>query len=159
MLERAPTYLAFSAAIGSGLTAGVFFAFSTFVMAALARLPAMQGLAAMNEINVTVINPAFMAALMGTALACVILACGSLLWWGRVNGGLILAASVIYLVGCFAVTMAFNVPLNDKLAAVGPTESTALWARYLHDWTMWNHVRTAAPIASMALFIVALMRA
>jgi len=34
-------------AIGCGIVGGVFFGFSTFVMKALARLPAAQGLAAM----------------------------------------------------------------------------------------------------------------
>jgi uncharacterized membrane protein len=57
------------AALGCGLVAGVFFAFSTFVMKALARLPAPQGIAAMQSINVIVINPWFMTAFLGTAAA------------------------------------------------------------------------------------------
>jgi len=44
-------------ALGSGLIAGAFFAFSTFVMGALGRLPAAHGIAAMQSINVVVINP------------------------------------------------------------------------------------------------------
>jgi uncharacterized membrane protein len=35
------------AALGCGVVAGVFFAFSAFVMRALASLPALQGIAAM----------------------------------------------------------------------------------------------------------------
>jgi uncharacterized membrane protein len=38
-------------ALGCGLAAGVFYAFSTFVMKALARLPAAQGFAAMQSIS------------------------------------------------------------------------------------------------------------
>lgn len=34
-----------AAAIGAGLTAGIFYAFSTFVMAALGRIPPEQGIA------------------------------------------------------------------------------------------------------------------
>ena len=52
------------------MVAGVFFAFSAFVMRALARLPAPQGIAAMRAINVVAVTPAFMVALFGTALAC-----------------------------------------------------------------------------------------
>jgi uncharacterized membrane protein len=63
-------YLTFTAAIGCGLVAGVFFAFSTFVMPALARLQPAQGIAAMQSINITAINPLFMLALLGTAVAC-----------------------------------------------------------------------------------------
>ena len=46
-------------ALGSALVAGIFFAFSTFVMKALGRLQPEQGIAAMQAINVTVLNPWF----------------------------------------------------------------------------------------------------
>jgi len=74
-----PTLLA---AIGSGLIAGVFFAFSTFVMRALARLPADQAVAAMQSINVTILNPVFFAVCFGTALLSIVLIAG-----GRDKGG------------------------------------------------------------------------
>jgi uncharacterized membrane protein len=131
MMDRAMFILAFAAAIGSGVVGGIFYAFSTFVMAALGRLPPEQGAAAMNAINVTVINPAFMIAFLGTAALCVLLAGGSFFWWGQPSGKLMLAASLLYLVGCFGVTMVFNVPLNDQLAAAGPSQSEAVWSRYL----------------------------
>jgi uncharacterized membrane protein len=47
--------------LGSGLVAGAFFAFSTFVMKALAALPAPQGVSAMQSINVVVLNRWFLA--------------------------------------------------------------------------------------------------
>jgi uncharacterized membrane protein len=55
-------------ALGSGLIAGVFFAFSTFVMRALGRLPPHEGIAAMQSINIVVINPWFMTAFLGTVV-------------------------------------------------------------------------------------------
>ncbi len=61
-------------ALGCGLIAGVFFAFSSFVMNALARFQPAQGIAAMQSINITVSNPLFMAAFLGTAAACIFLA-------------------------------------------------------------------------------------
>jgi len=39
MFDRAMFIVAFAAAIGSGVVGGIFYAFSTFVMAALGRLP------------------------------------------------------------------------------------------------------------------------
>ncbi|KWE53188.1 hypothetical protein WT53_26425 [Burkholderia sp. MSMB2157WGS] len=62
---------------------------------------------------------------------------------------------VLYVLGMFAVTLAVNVPLNDALAAADPatTHGAALWARYLHDWTRWNHVRTVASAAACVSFI------
>ena len=116
MLDRAIFTLTFTAAIGSGLVAGVFFAFSTFVMAALGRLIPEQGIAAMNSINVTVLNPAFMLVFLGTAVVCVALVAASYFWWDQASGKLILIASLIYIVGCVGVTIVFNVPLNDALA-------------------------------------------
>ena len=159
MIDQAMFVFTFAAAIGCGLVAGIFFAFSSFVMAALGRLPSDHGIAAMNSINVTVINPVFFAAFFGTALLSLVLAVGSWLWWDQASGKLLLAAAMIYLVGSIAVTMVYNVPLNNALAAVQPgtTEAASLWSRYLRDWTMWNTVRTVAPTVSMVLFILALI--
>ena len=157
MLDRAIFVTTFAAAIGSGVVGGIFYAFSSFVMAALGRLPPAQGADAMKAINVTVINPVFMLAFLGTAIVCLVLAGSSLIWWGRVSGMLILAASLIYLIGCFGSTMVFNVPLNNQLAAVAPAEEAAVWSRYLDVWTAWNHVRTAASILSAMLFTAALL--
>ena len=56
------------ALLGSALIGGVFFAFSSFIMKALARVPSSEGIAVMQSINVVVINPSFIGAFMGTAL-------------------------------------------------------------------------------------------
>ena len=161
MIDQAIFALAFVAAIGCGLVAGIFLAFSSFVMAALGRLPSDHGIAAMNSINVTVINPVFMLAFFGTGVVCLALAGGSYVWWAGPSGKLVLLAGVLYVVGCVGVTMVCNVPLNNALAAVpaGTPEATALWASYLDRWTMWNTVRTLASAASMILFIAALIAA
>jgi uncharacterized membrane protein len=159
VISQAVFVLIFAAAIGSGLVAGIFFAFSSFVMAALGRLPSDHGIAAMNAINATVINPLFFLAFFGTAALCLAASAGSVLRWTTTGGTLVLLASVIYLVGCIGVTMFRNVPLNNALAAValGTPEAAALWTRYLSEWTFWNTVRTVAPILSAALFTVALL--
>ena len=57
--------------LGCGTIAGVFFAFSTFVMKALGRLPPEEGIAAMQSINVFAINSWFLVAFLGTAGFCV----------------------------------------------------------------------------------------
>ena len=159
MLERILFALTFTAAIGSGLVAGIFFAFSTFVMAALGRILPEQGIAAMQSISITVLNPAFFIAFLGTGAVCLALVAGSYVWWGEASGKLVLAASLIYLVGCIGVTMVCNVPLNDALAAVSANtpEAAAVWSRYLNVWTAWNHLRTAAPLLAAILFMTALL--
>jgi uncharacterized membrane protein len=145
-------------ALGCGLIAGVFFAFSTFVMSALARLQPSQGIAAMQSINITVINPWFMTVLFGTAAACIVLAVSSLLRWHQPGAAYLLIGSLLYLVGTVGVTIVFNVPLNEALATVEPgsTDGVNLWASYLANWTNWNHVRAAAALAAAASFTIAL---
>ncbi len=145
-------------ALGCGLMAGVFFAFSAFVMKALARLPPAQGIAAMQSINVAAITPAFMGALFGTAASCVVLVVASLLMWREPGAAWLLVGGLLYLVGAIAVTMAFNVPRNNALAAVAPdsTAGASLWTRYVAGWTAWNHVRAAASLAAAASLTIAL---
>ena len=50
MVSQAVSIAVAVATVGSALIAGVFFAFSTFVITALSRLPAEQGVAAMQSI-------------------------------------------------------------------------------------------------------------
>lgn len=70
-----------------------------------------------------------------------------------------IAGAVLYLTGNVVVTIACNVPLNDRLAALksseGP-EAAALWNEYLRRWTAWNHVRTATGLAAAATLTAAL---
>ncbi len=150
--------LKFLAAMGCGLIAGVFFAFSSFVMKALAQQPPAQGIAAMQSINITVINPLFMTAFVGTAVICLALAGSLLLRWHQPGAVLLLVGSLLYLVGTFLVTMVGNVPLNNALAIADPnsTEGVKLWASYLTRWTFWNHVRTIAAFAAAITFTMTL---
>jgi len=145
-------------ALGCGLSAGVLFAFSSFVMSALGRLPPAQGIAAMQAINITVINPVFFTPFFGTGFICLYLGVRSLGRWNNPGAAYVLAACLLYLVGTILVTIVFNVPLNDALAGVQPesAEGARLWATYLSRWTTWNHVRTLAALAAAALFTLAL---
>ena len=149
--------LAFLAALGAGLVGGIFFAFSNFVMPGLARIPAAQGVAAMQSINVTVLNPLFFAVFFGTAALCLALAALAI-FRGAPGAPWLVVGAALYLAGCILVTMAGNVPLNQALAPLAPDSAAAadLWARYLERWTLWNHVRTAASLAASAAFILAL---
>ena len=145
-------------ALGAALVAGIFFAFSTFVMAALGRLHPEKGIAAMQAINVTVLNPWFFAVFFGTALSSLALALFGFLNLGADGSAYLVAGSLLYLIGCIGVTIALNVPLNNALAAVEPgsQKGAELWARYLTRWTRWNHLRTAASLAAAASFIMAM---
>ena len=148
-----------AAAIGSGLVAGIFFAFSTFIMAAFSRIPAEQGIAAMNSINVTIVRSPFMALFVPTAMLCIVISVLALMNWRGGASALMLAGAALYVLASFLSTIIFNVPMNDALARVGGsgTEAAALWATYLKDWTWWNHVRTIASLLASVAFVRALM--
>jgi uncharacterized membrane protein len=152
--------LTLAAALGSGLIAGIFFAFSSFVMKALFRLPPAEGIAAMQAINVVVINPFFMIVFLGTVVLSVVALVSSLMRWQRPGSGYLLAGVLLYLLATFLVTMIFNVPLNDSLARLSASdaESARQWADYVGRWTMWNHVRMAGALLASASFIVAMVR-
>ncbi len=146
------------AAVGAGLIGGVFFAFSTFVMRALGKLPVAQGIAAMQSINIVVINPLFLGPFFGTGVACLALIGWSLGEWDGMASVYRVAGALLYLFGTIGVTVWCNVPRNDALAKVDPAsdEGSRVWADYLRGWTWWNHVRTAAALAASALFILSL---
>jgi uncharacterized membrane protein len=152
-------FLTPAAVLGCGLVAGIFFAFSTFVMSALGRLPAKEGITAMQAINITVLNPWFFASFFGTAAVCLVLAVLALTGWNGAHAVYLIAGSALYLLGTLLVTIAFNVPLNNRLAKVDPksAEGAAQWTHYLVRWNNWNHVRTAASLAAAAVYMVALL--
>jgi uncharacterized membrane protein len=139
--------------VGSGLMAGMFFAYSNSVMPALARMPGPQGIAAFNNVNVVIYNPLFLTIFMGTAVLALLLAIAALLGW-TAKPAWILIGAALYLAGNLAVTMGINVPMNDALAAADPDapSSAALWALFLDRWVFWNHVRAVACTGALAAF-------
>lgn len=155
-MELSIDILLWFAAIGCGLIAGIYFAFSTFIMTALGRMDEGGGIAAMNSINATILGSLFMPLFFGTTLASAALVILALVVWGQPGSTVMLAGGLIYVIGMFASTLVFNVPLNKELTRVGEA-AAEVWARYLKKWTFWNHVRTVASTAACAGFITALL--
>jgi threonine dehydratase len=90
---------------------------------ALARVPPAQGIAAMQSINVVVLNVWFFTLFFGTAVCCLALGIASIVRWQKPGAGYLLVASLLYLVGTILVTIVCNVPLNDTLAGVDPASA------------------------------------
>lgn len=152
-------WIALAGVLGSGAIGGVFLAFSSFVMPALRRIPAEQGINAMQTINVTVFHPTMMGPFFGTFL----LSIGAVVF-AALNldepGALALAAGgALYAVGTFLLTGFCNVPLNKRLetASADDAEGLAFWQHYLTRWTTWNHVRTVAALLATTAFALALV--
>ena len=151
--------LALAGVLGSGVIGGVFFAFSSFVMPALGRLPTEQGLAAMQSINVAVIRPSFLGTFIGAAL----LSLGAIalagLRWGEPGAVVLATGGALYLFGTFLVTGTRNVPLNNALEKLEPADAHAAeaWESYARRWTLWNHVRTVAALLATLSFSLVLL--
>ncbi|MBA8841954.1 anthrone oxygenase family protein [Ochrobactrum sp. RH2CCR150] len=159
MINGITNALLWFTAISSGLLAGVYFAFSAFIMGALGRIEVPAGIAAMNAINNVILRSPFMPLFLASTLAALILTVIALFQWQQPGSIAIFSGGVIYLLGMFICTVAFNVPLNDALAVVDPssTQGAEVWSRYLRDWTFWNHIRTIASILSTIVCIYALV--
>lgn len=151
--------LTFLTALASGLMGGVFFTFSGFAMKGLAMLPPAQGAAAMQSINVAVLNPLFLSLFCAPAAASVVLILFSLGGVGEPDAIFRIIGSVLYLAGTLLVTIVFNVPRNDALAAVDADSASgaARWEQYVPGWTAWNTVRTVASLTAAASFTIALL--
>jgi uncharacterized membrane protein len=145
------------AAVGTGLNAGVFFAFSTFVMRAIRRLPPSEALAAMQSLNKQAPTPVFMTALFGTGAVCIAAAVTAARHLDEPAARYLLAGADLY-ISVLLVTIAYHVPHNDALALVQPTSPNAAhaWAAYAGPWTTWNHLRTIGSIAASVMFALAL---
>lgn len=153
--------LTFACALGAGLIAGTFFAFSAFVMKALRQLPVAHGIAAMQSINVVVLNPWFLSVFVGTALGSLALVISDFFVASRSGHFFASIGGAFYLLGTFMVTAGLNVPLNDALAKLDPANAKAsdVWNAYVLKWSAWNHVRTIAALIACALFIAAIRAA
>lgn len=141
------------------LVGGVFLAFSDFIMRSLALTRGHAGVEAMQVINREVFRWVFMALFLGMAAVSLVIAGYGAFWLSGPAGALIMMAGLVYLVGCFGVTVFFNVPMNKALAGMDISlESTRdYWLRtYVPRWTFWNSVRTVACTVSAAMLLFGL---
>ncbi len=135
------------AAVGSGMVAGIFFAFSVFLMRAFGELPDEQGIAVMQTVNRVIVTPLFLLLFLGTAVLGAVLAIAGPA--PRTAGG------ALYVVGALLVTITRNVPWNTELDARSPETGGEYWRGYLRRWTAWNHVRTLGATAAAVAFTLA----
>jgi uncharacterized membrane protein len=155
MSSSITTALLWTAALSSGLIAGVYFAFSGFIMPAFRKIDTTQSIAAMNAINETILRSLFMPLFFGSTLISVLLIIVALVNWDKTGSGLTLVAGTVYFFGMFVCTALFNVPLNNTLAKTDPDSLYAhhVWSRYLNIWTNWNHLRTVSSLVTCVLCI------
>lgn len=123
---------------------GLYFIFSNTIMHALSISD--NGADVMVLINKQILNPLF--------LGCFIISGFGSLSLFFLSSGLTSAAGIVFFIGTVAVTVVFNVPLNNKLKDASKSELRAVWKEYLSKWVIWNHLRTACAIIAGLLLCV-----
>ena len=142
--------------LGAGLITGLLFAFSNFVMRALADLPSDEAMFAMQRINVTIINPVFMMFFLGTPVLCSIITFTTIQNINESGSLYLLIGALAYIIGPFGITMLFNVPLNNILARTNVSDANEIWPMYQKRWQWWNHIRTYIGVASIVFMSIGL---
>jgi uncharacterized membrane protein len=147
------------AVLGSGLIAGSFFAFAAYLLPALSRLPAPNGIAAMQAVIAAIKGPLFLAVFFGTAALAGLLGLAAPLKWGEPGAFSLLIGSLLYLNLPFGVTLMKNLPLNTRLSAMKPdsAEGKRFWEEFRATWGLWNHVRWIGALGAAAAFTLALI--
>ncbi|MCX5043487.1 DUF1772 domain-containing protein [Aldersonia sp. NBC_00410] len=150
------------AIVTMGLTAGLFWAFAYSVMNALASVDDRTFVDVFNKINIAILNPWF-AFCFGGGLVFAIIAALTHLGADHRTVLLWVAVAGAFYVVALAITMGINVPLNDRLARVDPTESAATLAAARQDfessWVRWNIVRAGVHTAAFGVMCWALYQA
>jgi uncharacterized membrane protein len=141
---------------GAGLVTGLLFAFSNFVMSALADLPSDKGMFAMQRINEKIINPVFMLLFLGTPVLCLLIVVISGQKINEPGSVYLLVGALAYLIGPFGITLLFNVPLNNQLARANTSDADEFWPMYQKRWQWWNHIRTYIGVASIVFMAIGL---
>ena len=149
------TVLLWAIALSSALMAGVYFAFSGFIMKAFDNIETSQAITAMNAINNKIVRSWFIPIFFGSSIISLMLSVIAIAYWGETGTGLILMTGMIYFVGMFVCTAVFNVPLNNSLARIDPESNHAqkCWSHYLSHWTRWNHLRVVSSLLSCILSV------
>lgn len=149
-------YACLGVGLSSAVVAGVFLAFSDFIMRALKRSNPLGAIEAMQEINVTVLRSVFLTTFFALVPATVGLSFSSA---SNVEGArpLIMSGTAIYILTVILVTIIGNVPMNEKLARMSSSspDTISYWRIYGLRWTQLNHLRTIGSFATSVCFLLA----
>ena len=144
----------------TALMAGLFFAWSCSVTLGLARLSDEAYIAAMQASNKAILNPVFYSVFFGALL---LLPLSTFLHYGQpvsMRFWFLLAATIVYLIGGFGVTILGNIPLNEALDGFNlqsaSEEAIAMQrAKFEGRWNNLTIIRTIASTIAVILVIMA----
>jgi uncharacterized membrane protein len=143
--------------LAAAWSAGFFWTWSFTVMPGLGAATPEAAIEAMRRVNEGIRTPGFAFVLFGPAVFAGLATAGAF-GAGRRDVALTAGlATAVHGAGVLWVTIAFNLPLNDALAAAPVTPASAgdVWRGYAAPWTAWNHLRTAAATGTLLLMLLA----
>ena len=157
MIQEWPFYFSLFLALWSAVIGGVFSAFSEFIMAALLRTAPEGAIEAMQHINRTVIKTQFVAGILLIALFSVAFAVFAVLAFKGIARSALILAPFVYIPSVFLMTIAGNVPMNNKLERLvhTTTEAKSYWQVYGRVWTRLNHVRSIGSVLTAIIYMYA----
>lgn len=143
----------------TGLFAGVLYAFNVAIVPALRSIKGTSHIAAMQAINAKIKNPVFFLSFFGPTL---LLPLAAYLHRGTAEFPLLVAAAALHIIGGNGVTIAGNIPLNERLDKVdsghlSEAEADQIRAEFQGVGSLWmrfHNVRTLAVTAATALVLL-----
>jgi uncharacterized membrane protein len=147
------------------LVAGFLFAFAIVVMPGIGRLDDRDFLRPFQVIDRVIQNnqPAFLFMWVGSVLALVAAAVLGIWTLSGANRLLVLAATLVYVLGVQVPTVTINIPLNNQLQRLEAAKMDDMArgrARSAFEprWNRWNEIRTAFSILTSLLLLFVLLR-
>ena len=148
----------------TGLFAGLLYTFNVAIVPAFRSIKGTQHIAAMQAINTKIKNPVFFLSFFGPTI---LLPFAAYLHRGTAEFPLLVAAAALHIIGGNGVTIAGNLPLNDRLDKVDANQLSEEEADRIRKefqgagspWMRFHNIRTLAVTAATALvFIVCLSK-
>ncbi len=144
----------------AALIAGLLYAYACSVNLGLGQLPDAEYISAMQSINRAIQNPLFFISFMGTVL---LLPLSTFLHYGQpvsTRFWLLLAATVVYIIGVIGVTALGNIPLNNMLESFNLKTATLnemaqQRGKFEGAWNQFHSIRTLAAVLALVLTIIA----
>jgi len=144
----------------AGLHAGLLYDFSVDIVPALRKLKAKAHIEMFQSIDKTIENPTFFLSFFGPVL---LLPLAAFLSRGEPAFPWLLAASLVQILFCNAVTIAVHLPLNAGLAKVDTAKISDQEAEKIRaafqgpgsKWTRFHSVRTLAGTLATGLVLIA----
>jgi uncharacterized membrane protein len=147
----------------SGAIFGFFYAWVCSTMWGLDSTDPRVAMGAMQAMNASVRNAVFAPAFFGTPI--VLLAAGAMMYRIQLRRAAVLfwASAIVYVGGCFIVTMGINVPMNEALATFAipdqSSDASVIWETYSVRWQFWNQLRTVFAGVSFVVAVCAALDA